>query len=531
MIFMIRKSFQEIVKKIKESSCYDDFDTLLNNTLNDWVMLHLCKNGLFINSFCVDNYYLEEYKTEKICNIDFELSSHAACYSEGVDGFSLERKYLTGISDSKLTPLVFHRTFHGYQKYSCYDILQDFIHAEHLFWMSEKGEKGAYCNLNELGDIEEKCLVINEDNFKVILVERKLLDDFLYKSNQFLVRLFNIYDHDHVEYSRNDTEAEVHKDINYLRFKKVISKYEFKGGELIIPIKKNYDRKYEDFIINDYKNEKIILWSSDPNQLDNYFNNTGKPFETSPSFFRADVLAKYRNNPDKYELGKRHINCRGAWSLKNYDVNEEGQVHTYIRYLSDLPYEEQLNWKSNNEAPKGPISNRAINTDFLGKFDDIYCPLSSIKKTMRDFPKIKFSGKFIDIWLPKNNLDTLLNELQPVISDNNKEYKDFLLSLTKLVIEGFQIKNLKDLMKDIGCNIDEEEFKKIQSIGILKHILTKWGYSRNVMDPLNDLQKKRSASVHGGRGIDFNIREDYLNIISGVDKALNLLVQAIKEYS
>ena len=76
----------------------------------------------------------------------------------------------------------------------------------------------------------------------------------------------------------------------------------------------------------------------------------------SPAFFKSEVLHKYKADSAKFELTDRTISCRGAWHLTTYDVNEAGQVHTYVGYLGDLPYREQVYWQSFNEFPKGPLS-------------------------------------------------------------------------------------------------------------------------------------------------------------------------------
>jgi hypothetical protein len=50
------------------------------------------------------------------------------------------------------------------------------------------------------------------------------------------------------------------------------------------------------------------------------------------------------------------MNCAIARSVAEalgnctFDINDEGQVHTYLRYLRDLPYKGQLYWKAFNEA-------------------------------------------------------------------------------------------------------------------------------------------------------------------------------------
>jgi hypothetical protein len=124
------------------------------------------------------------------------------------------------------------------------------------------------------------------------------------------------------------------------------------------------NRQYAVFkAINLRTNERIEV-SCDPKGLSNYFQpESNLPLEMSPVFFRGEVLMRYKADPDKYELHDRSIYCRGTWSLRTYDINDAGQVHTYLRYLRDLPYNEQVYWQSFNEWPKGELSKRAITTD------------------------------------------------------------------------------------------------------------------------------------------------------------------------
>jgi hypothetical protein len=95
------------------------------------------------------------------------------------------------------------------------------------------------------------------------------------------------------------------------------------------------------------------------------------------------VLLKYKADSEKYRLQDRSISCRGAWHLDTYDINEAGQIHTYLIYLRNLPYEEQLYWKAFNEEPKAPISKRAVATDFEGSWDLEYDSLQSLKMARR----------------------------------------------------------------------------------------------------------------------------------------------------
>jgi hypothetical protein len=141
------------------------------------------------------------------------------------------------------------------------------------------------------------------------------------------------------------------------------------------------NRDYAVFKAVNLKTGEHIELSCDPKGLSNYFQpESNLPLEMSPVFFRGEVLHRYKADTEKYELMDRSIYCRGTWSLQTYDINDAGQVHTYLRYLRDLPYKEQLYWQSFNEWPKAPLSKRAITTDFKGEFYDEYDPLNSLKR-------------------------------------------------------------------------------------------------------------------------------------------------------
>jgi hypothetical protein len=143
-------------------------------------------------------------------------------------------------------------------------------------------------------------------------------------------------------------------------------------------------RAYESFIAHDFKNGLVREISTAPGATANYFTNSDLPFETSPAFFRPEVLSKYKADSEKYSLEGGSISCRGTWHLETFDLNDAGQVHTYIVYLRNLPHEEQLHWKAYNEPPKAPLSKRAIKTDFEGDWDIEYDSLPSLKQRLTD---------------------------------------------------------------------------------------------------------------------------------------------------
>ena len=59
---------------------------------------------------------------------------------------------------------------------------------------------------------------------------------------------------------------------------------------------------YVKFLAHDWRNRRITKISTDPNATTNYFvaHENSLPFETSPAFFRPEVLLKYKADQDKY---------------------------------------------------------------------------------------------------------------------------------------------------------------------------------------------------------------------------------------
>ena len=168
----------------------------------------------------------------------------------------------------------------------------------------------------------------------------------------------------------------------------------------------------------------------------NYFTESDLPFEITPAFFRPEVLQRYKSDPTKYTLNERSIDCRGSWSLQTYDINEEGQVHTYLVYLRHLPHSEQLYWKSFNVRPRGSISKRAVMTDIKGEFHLDYNSLQSILAFVH-----KLAEDGVDWW--KLKAADLPSKVHYPVTDASEEWANEIMPLDKLLVEGFEVGWLK----------------------------------------------------------------------------------------
>lgn len=410
-------------------------------------------------------------------------------------------------------PLLFHRQHYGRTrgKENYIEFNQLVTHPLDLHWSPEKN---SYCKTNEQGEEIEKIRILDEEQVTLILMRRKTLDKLLYLGKWVLVRYvdFTRFRIHHPSY--NNAVINVFQPSEYeakFEIRECGNDYiEFRGAQIEKPrsSKKKLlsweirdeeeEKKYARFIVVDWKNKTILKnYSIEPQNFANYFTESQLPFETSPIFFKAEVLDLYKNNPDKYELTERSIDCRGGWHLETYDINHYNQVHTYAVYLARLPYKEQLHWLQYNEKPKGPISERAFQTDFEGNFPSEVSKLEMLRQSLEKLGNVKIGNRGFPVWSPKGGSWISASKgLHYVNSENSNQWHDFIIALANVTNEGFQIKPLRELASIFG-----DYDKKLGTLGLIKYILQSSNHGANIPTihgVLNELQEKRGkGKAHG----------------------------------
>jgi len=353
--------------------------------------------------------------------------------------------------------LAFARQFDGLSgKKSYYKILQKFTHLFDLHYLEERQ---SYCRLDEHSDVEDAIRIVEipgkgeEFDTNVVIFNRGLLDEYLILTDAVFVRTFDFTQyrpgtfggwraaHDVSFRSDGGMHYRYHVEAAYASYLRgfdlvrsaatrdaIIKRFDYTAAK---------DKQYASFIALDWKNKVTIEISCAPGHTANYFTESDLPFETSPAFFKSEVLLKYKADSEKYRLAERSISCRGAWSLQAYDTNDAGQVHTYLVYLRALPYEEQLYWKSYNEEPKAPISKRAFTTDFEGTWHLEYDPLDSLKNAVSDLNRDQ-----VPWWTLRS--EKLRDQVHYPVTSSADEWATEILNLDQLVVEGFETKWLRN---------------------------------------------------------------------------------------
>ncbi|MDK2892989.1 hypothetical protein [Methanohalophilus sp.] len=525
----------------------DSLNFLLNSTDDD-VPVYICGKNYFLYSLIVPSDKLKKGYVEDLLGWNFNADSgygygYSFSKNEPVP-FLSDPMENTGskVLDGSL-PLFFLRYFYGYKDHESYvEINQKISHVLDIHWVEEKH---AWCKLNKLGEIIPIVNWIEQDDLTLCTLRKEELDFYLFLANACLIRVFDvsrsldwtsgseleksfmdeeneIYAHHTLIGDPNNPTASILRGFQIIRCKKPREK-------MILRLKGKEPRKYVRFIIWDWKHKKEQEWTSDPEQIGNYFVESNYPFGTSPAFFKPDVLSKYRQNPSRYKIHDRWIECKGAWSLR-YDINEEGQIHVYICDLSYLPYEEQLYWRSFNEPPKAGISSRSFKTDFEGQCDPSYDPLHSLKDTLTQFPQNDEKGNPCSIWkIPQVSETCDLTFLGYVVTDSRKEWEDQILVLAKIIVEGLNKSYINELAEAKRCR--DKNLGSIKQLGrILECVSLSPEDIKITIDPLNELWRLRSAIVAhaGGDPPKEKLSIHFKKLLTDCDSAMQKLAELVK---
>lgn len=275
--------------------------------------------------------------------------------------------------------------------------------------------------------------------------------------------------------------------------------------------------------------------STAPGAAANYFVKSDLPFETSPAFFRPEVLLRYKADTEKYRLTDRSISCRGAWSLQTYDINDAGQVHTYICYLRNLPYEEQLHWKAYNESPKGPISKRALTNDFEGEFYSGYDALDSLKHFLSELKADR-----VPWWTLRS--DDLTDRTHYPVTASADEWSDEILHLDQLLVEGFEEKWLRDKALALKRAIEPA----FRSLKLMEECFVGLGFETDhaakLLSPLRELHDLRSKLKGHAPGeeaadlkrkalTDFGSYKDHFRaLVQECDESMRIIAEALEKF-
>jgi hypothetical protein len=479
------------------------------NTLDDQFVLYANMPNIYIHAVLVPANSVEPPKVDDLMAWHFDAYSSWGVTTSFHPSPSIEVSPPLDNTGSETIDqgdqLVFVRQFEGRVGEKQYvEILQKFVHLCDLHYLVEKA---AYCRLDGHGDVEEIVRIIEiPENGQLsggtlVTVKREILDRYATLTGSTIVRTFDFTrvrlsqfggwhnSHDDGVIDLGEVFFRKHLEpghASYMRGCQIVRSQvsieavmdEFHPGT-------RKDAQYASYITHDWRHQEVREISCAPGATANYFIHSDLPFELSPVFFRPEVLSKYKADSEKYRIDGRTISCRATWSLQSYDINDDGQVHTYLVYLRNLPYQEQLHWKAHNEAPKGTISRRAYLHDFEGSWEQIYDPLESIKEQVRKLRDARVP------WWTLRTEDAIDRSLYAITASPD-EWANEILHLDQLIVEPFEKSWFKSELQRLGNQPNPQFGSLVLTEEYLANLGIEADEAKSIVAPLRTLHDLRS---------------------------------------
>ena len=405
----------------KETYAFGDLIDFLQESSNDWIPMIINGECTWLFSLIVPKDKLTEGCIDKLLKWDIHAARYGY-YRDHTNKYFLSKPCESCMPKDILEdaiPVFYQREMFAGKKFDV-ELNQQIAHVLELAKLDESNN---YYKL-EKGDFV-KVVESNDGVISSHVLRQEELDKFLSISNSVLIRFFksSIFGKDVVLNTIDKTVKNEEEDIYYNYYQNTDYNYSIKliKGFQIIHCEKEYDEfeketEFETFLVKDFESGEVIEHTCHPDKISNMFVENDYPRDLSMVFFDKEVMYKYENDSEKYTIRDRSIECRDYWYLGYSMSDDKSQVIIYLCELSKLPYEEQKHWKRFNEEPKSKLPKHVIKNDFNGEWHDCIDPLKMLRSILREFPKCKFSGTEVELWVEKNkgsirSLDNLILEI------------------------------------------------------------------------------------------------------------------------
>jgi hypothetical protein len=417
-----------------------------------WLTIYESSEDDLIYCCLVHNSKIDEYKT----NTDWVIRP----YYEGKPAVFGDGTYKT-YSEDGYEPFIFIKHFNfnnGGEKYV--DISEEFVLYFKLYEGAESKQNRKYFFIDELGDLDE---VINVESNR-IRIKLKYLKEYIAIRQLHFAVCFDFMRVGNIDISENKIEF-IGKDFkgeNYI-YNHLIRPLDGKFqswilGKKIISFDPSKSKSYHFDYENQVYESFITGYDEDGNEVYQDCSKTNEKYFVV-TYFKKDVLNKYYNEPQKYEVDGWHIKSN-FFSLK-IDNNNEDYVAVFLIELGYLPYKEQLHWKHHNIQPQNGISHAYYQTMIEGNWvDHPETPDLFFKNKFEQFNK-KWEAKFgwrLYKALAKED-EYLFKALHIPTSNNVKSFCEQILSIIKITIDRL---NESELAKHITLEQHDKGITKLE---------------------------------------------------------------------
>ena len=455
------------------------------------------------------------------------LLGHGVPSVEYYKGGENQVEYLRYGDDNGIEPLVINHYFNesqtNYGKRKNYsEISEEFRFFHRLYHDRETNE---YIKIDDEGNeylvavVEPDCIQIRLKEIRQFLAVRQM-----YLSIQFSFQGDLKYSPEELGVSEDERVGEgetkpireitrdgyiywwhwQHRGYNNIRM--------LEGKRLIKPLLKSKSSflgfaekpEYVEFIIDVDENGDEITHTCDPTELRRHDSNPDAPSDLTPVHFRKQVLDKYYRESSKYLVEDSRVSC--SWWAVRIDNHHEDKVIVWLKDLSSLPYKEQQHWQNHNILPEGGLSVTFFERYVEGSFTATSDRPEHLFKHRHDHLQ-KDSEKYLG-WQLLRPLDPRdehhLKRLRVPSTNEQSDFDDLVLSLTKILIDSLNQKELKKLIsleQEQNLTPDQKESLK-GSIGCLKIALNSCGVKDaaehiTFLQKLQDLRSTGTAHLKG----------------------------------
>jgi hypothetical protein len=447
-----------------------------------------------------------------------------------------------------IEPLVIDREFHGVRP--DYKEISEEFRLFHRLFHDRKEDK--YIKISDSG-MEEVIAIIEP---KRVQIRAKEMRQFLAIKEMHLAIQFDYVEYSLLSlqklgmksdatYSKTDTscwclsytDGSVFGDNN--AFSRLCGKH------LIAPVPKEKsgfwgftekaEEKCLDFIIGVDDNGEEILHTCDHKSLSNNFGaNPEAPHYLTPVHFKKAVLDKYHGLSSKFSVDDSCLWCGYLWSMQ-MDNHHADKVCVWLGDLGrDLPYEEQLHWRSYNIAPIGTVSDVYFKRQIMAEFANSDQPEHIFRHNYKKLHEACIRRLNWQLLLPLGNADKhYLAAIRIPTTEEQSDFDELILALTKILVDSLNEKKLKSF-------IPKEERGEIKgSVSRLEHALQTCridDYEEHIQY-LRNLQNLRSAGTAHRKGSNYKkiaeemgIYDTSLNeVFTGILTKANDLLQFLEE--
>ena len=466
-------------------------------------------------------------------------------------------RYLRYGDDNGIEPLIINRDFTesqtNYGKRAVYcEISEEFRLFHNLYHDREKDE---YIKIDDEGN-EHQVIVVEPNHLQIRLKEIRefLAIKEMYLSIQFRYYEFSEYSlkalgtsEDEVKTGRETTaEGEIcWKHSYYTEIHEAERGYSvLEGKRLIEPLPKSKSgflgfaeepkKKYVEFIIGVDEHGEEIRHTCDPTKLNRYGNNPGAIYDITPVHFHKQVLEKYYRESSKYSVEDSLVSC--PWWSMRIDNHHDDKVIVWLRELCFLSHTEQHHWRAHNIPPEGGLSKTYFERNVKGLFTDSDRPEHLFKQRYGHLQKESEKSLGWQLLRQLGHRDEHhLKGLRIPYADEQRDFDELVLSLTKILIDSLNQKELKKLISlEQEQNLTPDQKENLKGIGWLEIALNSCGVEDaaehiTFLRKLQSLRSSGSAHLKGSKyqkiAKDFGIESQSLQeVFAGIlSKALEVL--------